>query len=108
MQRFLGFLSQIEKSAKKLPLRLLNLIRNDTRSTTGSNLRKIMVILGKHTIDEVKSRDINEFQYAPVMPDDVWKVDMVKELIEVRAKQATIENFSDDELEEILEYLCIS
>ena len=108
MQRFRGFLSQIEKSAKKLPLRLLNLIRNDTRSTTGSNLRKIMVILGKHTIDEVKFHDINEFQYAPVMPDDVWKVDMVKELIEVRAKQATIENFSDDELEEILEYLCIS
>ena len=67
-----------------------------------------MLLLGKHTIDEVKSRDINEIQYAPVMPDDVWKVDMVKELIEVRANQATIENFSDDELEEILEHLCIS
>ena len=67
-----------------------------------------MLLLGKHTIDEVKSCDINAFEYAPVMPDDVWKVDMVKELIEVRANQATIENFSDDELEEILEHLCIS
>ena len=64
-----------------------------------------MLILGKHTIDEVKSCDINAFEYAPVMPDDVWKVDMVKELIEVRA---TIENFSEDELEEILKHLCIS
>ena len=108
MQRFLGFLSQIEKSAKKLPLRLLKIIRTDTRSTTGSNLRKIMIILGKHTIDEVKSSDINGYEYAPVKPDDVWRINMVKELIEVRANQATIENFSEDELEEILEHLCIS
>ena len=42
-----------------------------------------MLILGNHNIDEVKYLDINEFQYAPVMPDDVWKVDMVKELMEL-------------------------
>ena len=108
LKRFLGFLSQIEKSAKKLPLRLLRVVRADARSTTGSNLRKIMLLLGKHTIDEVKSHDIDNFEYAPVMPDDTWKIDMVKELIEVRENQASIENFSADELEEILEHLCIS
>ena len=48
------------------------------------------------------------FEYAPVMPDDTWKIDMLKELIEVRENQASIENFSADELEEILEHLCIS
>ena len=69
-----------------------------------------MIILGNHTIDEVKSHDIDIFEYAPVMPEDVWKVDMVKVLIEVRAiyNQATTENFSEDEFEENLEYLCIS
>ena len=71
--------------------------------TMASISRYNIVIINQWVIS-----DINEFEYAPVMPDDVWKVDMVKELIEVRAKQATIENFSDDELEEILEYLCIS
>ena len=108
MKRFLGFLSQIEKSAKKLPIRLLRVVRADARSTTGSNLRKIMLLLGKHTIDEVKSHDIDNFEYAPVMPDDTWKINMVKELIEVRENKASIENFSVDELEEILEHLCIS
>ena len=108
MKRFLGFLTQIEKSAKKLPLRLLQLVRADARSTTGSNLRKIMVLLGKHSIDEVKSDDIDTFEYAPVKPEDAWKIDMVKELIEVRENQASIENFTRDELEEILEHVCIS
>ena len=89
MKRFLGFLTQIEKSAKKLRLRLL-------------------LLLGKHKIDEVESYDIDTFEYAPVKPDDIWKIDMVKELIEVRENQASIENFSRDELEEILEHLCIS
>ena len=108
MKRFLGFLSQIEKSPKKLPLRLLKLVRADSRSTTGSNLRKIMLLLDKHTIDEVKSKDIDNFEYAPVLPNNAWKINMVKELIEVRENQASIENFSTEELEEILEHLCIS
>ena len=67
-----------------------------------------MLLLGKHTIDEVKSNDIDKFEYAPVMPDDTWKIDMVKELIEVRENQASIENFSADDIEDILEHLCIS
>ena len=67
-----------------------------------------MLILGKHTIDEVKSCVIDEFEYAPVKPEYVWKVDMVKKLIEVRANQGTIENFFEDKLEDILEQLCIS
>ena len=67
-----------------------------------------MLLLGKHTIDEVKSNDIDQFEYAPVMPDDTWKIDMVKELIEVRENQASIEKFSTYELEEILEHLCNS
>ena len=40
-----------------------------------------MIILGKHTIDEVKSCVIDEFEYAPVKPEYVWKGDMVKNLL---------------------------
>ena len=67
-----------------------------------------MLLLGKHTIDKLKSCDIETFEYTPVMPADTWKVNMVKELIEVRENRASIENFSEDEIEEILEHLCIS
>ena len=106
MKRFLGFLTQIEKSLKKLPLKLLKLVRCDTRSTTGNNLRNIMLLLGKHTINDVRPGDIDNYEYAPTSTEDEWKVVMVKELIDVRADSASIEGFSKDELDEILEHLC--
>ena len=54
-----------------------------------------------HTLDEVKSHDIDNFEYAPVMPDDTRKIDMVKGLIEVKENQASIENVAAEELEEM-------
>ena len=108
LKRFLGFLSQIQKSTKKLPAKLLQQIQHDTGSTTGSNLRNIMLLLGKHKIEEVSIRDLNSFEYCPVQSDNKWKVDMVKELIEVRENNLHVENFSAEEFEEILEHLCTS
>ena len=67
-----------------------------------------MLLLGKVKIDDIKIRDIDNFEYAAVLPDDKWKVDMVKEIIEIGADQLNVENFSEEELEEILEYLCTS
>ena len=58
MKRFLGFLSQIEKSSKKLPLKLLNVVKHDARSTTGSNLRNIMLSLDKASIRDISAMDI--------------------------------------------------
>jgi hypothetical protein len=106
MKRFLGFLSQIEKSSKKLPLKLLNVVKHDARSTTGSNLRNIMLILDKVNTRDISVKDIENFEYAAVKPEDQWKVNMVEEIIEARESQVNIENFEMDELDEILEYLC--
>ena len=108
MKRFLGFIAQIERSPKKLPMKLLQLIRHDTRSTTGSNLRNIMLLLGKVTIDEIRLNDIDSFEYSSVLPDNQWKVDMVREIIEVRGDELKIDNFSRQELDELMEYLCTS
>ena len=93
MKRFLGFIGQIERSPKKLPLKLLKLIRHDTRSTTGSNLRNIMLLQGKFTIDEIRLNDIDNFEYSSVLPENQWRVDMVKEIIEVRADELNVEKF---------------
>ena len=107
MKRFLGFLNQIRKSSKKLPGALLRVVSHDTRSTTGSNLRNILLLTDKNSIEDISNQDIDNFCYAPTKQEDLWKVDMVKELIEVRADQKEVTNFTEEELDEILEYLCI-
>ena len=106
LKRFLGFLSQIQKSSKELPGRLLRLIKHDTRSTTGSNLRNILLLTGKYRIEDIKLEDVDNLTYAPVAAEDLWKIGMVRELIDVKAGKYTIENILEEELEEILQFLC--
>ena len=67
-----------------------------------------MLLLGKVNIDAIKIRDIENFDYAEVLPENKWKVDMVKEIIETRADQFNVENFTEEELDDILEHLCTS
>ena len=108
MKRFLSFLSQVQKSSKLLPGLLLNLVKHDVRSSTGSNLRNIMLLTGKDNIEEVKEMDVADVDYAPVIQEDLWKIQMVMELIDVRDGQLKLDNFSNEELEDTLEFLCTS
>ena len=46
IKRFLSFVSQIRKSGKTVMKQLLENVKNDVRSTTGHNLRKILLNTG--------------------------------------------------------------
>ena len=107
LKRFLGFLNQVKKSPKMLPRALLRLVSHDTRSTTGSNLRNILLLTDKYKIEDITIQDIDNFCYAPARQEDLWKIDMVKELINVRDEQYEVPDFSREELDDILEHLCI-
>ena len=106
LKRFLGFLKQIEKSPKVLPRILLNVVKHDASSTTGSNLRNILLLTDKAQVDELTTEDIDDLVYAEAKPEDKWKVALVQEIIDVKSGQSNIENFSDEELQEILENIC--
>ena len=108
MKRFLNFVQQIEKSSKILPKLLLQTIRNDARSTTGSNLRNILLLTQKYDILKLVPVDALGIQYEPILDENKWKIDMTKELIDAKWGEASIENFSMDEIDELLEYICTS
>ena len=50
MKRFLSFLNQIQNSSKNAPKQLLEYIKRDARSITGSNLRNLLLISDKDDI----------------------------------------------------------
>ena len=108
LERFLSFLEQIRKSKKNVPKQLLPFIKNDARSTTGSNLRKILLLTKKNNIDELSKDDVAALHYHEVDPKDGWKIKMIKEITDVKLKQLEVENFTNDELEEIMSFLCTS
>ena len=107
-KRFLGFIEQINKSQKSLPKQLLESIRLDTRSTTGKNIRKILLKVNKNCLSQVNKHDPILGSYCDVNDGDTWKVDMVREITDLRFGSLEVENFSFEQLEEIQNYLCTS
>ena len=105
VRRYLSFIDQIKKS-KKLALRqLLDIAQSDVRTTTGGNLRFIMISTEKNRIEDLKAGNV-DFAYHTAIEDDEWKINFVKELIDVRNDHLDVAGMDSDELEEILEYLC--
>ena len=52
--------------------------------------------------------DIDKIEYAKISEDDKWKIKIVKELIESRYRQLVVHEFYDDELSDIMNYVCTS
>ena len=108
IERFLGFIEQINKSRKAIPKHVLNYVKHDVRSVTGSNLRNILLLTDKDTVEEINSIDIKKLKYHEVTKENDWKIELLKEIIETKNNQLSISEFSVEELNDILEYLCTS
>ena len=106
--RFLGFMSQIERSAKGIPKRLLNFIKHDVRSTTGRNLRKILLLTEKTNVEQLDKIDASSVKYHPLREEEAWKVNLIKELIDIKFEKITVENLTMEEIEETVCFVATS
>ena len=73
------------------------------RSLTGANLRRIMLLAGRSSVEDLKNDDI---PYHLVAADDAWKVGMVKELLAITHGDLDVPGLLQTELDYILEYMC--
>ena len=103
LKSFLDFVTMIASSTKRVLGSMLSVVKNDCRSTTGNNLRKIMLMLNKNNLDPIAKYDLSNLLYAKVPPDDEWKVTLAKEIIDVRDKPTVLPGVSINELNHILE-----
>ena len=108
LRRYMTFFERIESSKKRSLKMLLKLSKTDVRTTTGRNLRYLMISLGKRSVDEIRAEDIDSLEYNPIQEDQSWRVSIVKELIDVREKECEVQGFTDEELEEIINHVCTS
>ena len=103
ISRFLSFISKVVHS-KKSPLHtLLSIAKHDVRSTTGSNLRKIMLLSGKTSISDLKNVSV---PYHDLPDDEAWKVEVIKELISSRHGDIQLPGWDKEEIEYIMNTLC--
>ena len=108
MMRFISFLNQIESSKKQVPKELLKMIKYDTRSVTGKNVRRITLLAGRELFSEVRKDDIIKVPYFGIEEKEKWRIDIINEIIEIRNNDIEVPGFNTDELSEILNYACTS
>ena len=108
LKRFLSFIEQIRKSSKKATKSLLESILHDARSTTGSNLRNILLMTDKSNVRDLAPNDVDNMEYHPLPEGEKWKLSIIKEIIENKNGNMNIDNLTEEELDNTLEYLCIS
>ena len=104
-----GFLTLTEKLEKSLkhPVRILfNAVKRDCRSTTGSNLRRIMHLVKRTKVSDVQKKDLDCIPFCETKMEDEWRLAMMKELLSVRRNELKVEDFDNCEITEMLDHIC--
>ena len=80
----------------------------DCQSTTGSNIRNILLKLRKTPIDEIRLSDIRNLRYFEIPNGSEWKINIVKECIDNTTGFLNVPGFNRSEIEEIRDYICVT
>ena len=105
MKRFIKFTEQLACSTKRTTRNVFHIIKHDCRSITGHNLRKIMQYCGKSRISELTSVEVGKMTYHPIPNNEVWRISLVEELLDIRSNSSNIDDWSKEELSDLLEYI---
>ena len=108
IRKFLSFIGQLEKCPKKIVGNLLRLIKHDVNSTTGANLRQISMLCNKNNINDLNTNDADMVEYHPIPEDELWRVNIIRDIIDARQNNTVIEGFSIDELDGYMDFVCTS
>ena len=106
-RRSLIFIQAVRGGKKKALRDLLKVVELDTQSVTGRNLRNILIQTDVHDVRKLEASDY-KVKYRTVPSNEEYRVEFIKELIDVNNNQLEVPGFDDDELEDILQYLCVS
>ena len=101
-KRFVTFTQKLA-SSEKAPLRnLFNSVKKDCRSTSGCDLRNLMLRYDVNRQEEVNSDVLNKSLNQIIPTDNEWKITMAKELIDVTRGNTIIPDFQFNEIMSLL------
>ena len=83
-------------------------MKHDCRSNIGRNLRAIMKYCGKPRICDITTMEVSKKSYQPVRNEEAWKVEVVKELIEVRDNKSDLASWKKEEVVDYIHVLTTS
>ena len=103
--RYLSFVKMIQKSGKFSVIQLLDTILRDVRFSTGSNITTIMLMTDNNCIEDLE-HGRTEVKYHEIEDSEAWRVDFLKEVVDIKYGNLLVPGFDLEELEFIQEQLC--
>ena len=82
------------------------IIGEDCRSTTGENIRRIMLHCGSDAFEGPTREDISRKGFEAVPAGEEWRVDVINELIDMRDGFLENNGWTSQEVDKTLMYLC--
>ena len=112
IKRFLKFVKSITDGQKSSCKLLLRTVAGNVNSTTGKNLRNIELEVGSEMNLENQKLDVDkvcdQIHFETVPDGNMWRIDAAKELSLVKSKHLFVDGFTNDEIEEMIKFICIS
>ena len=71
-------------------------------------VRNLLLLTDKDKVEDLCKDDIRILKYSKIDCKDIWKVNMINEITDTKFDKLEVENFTPEELEEILVHLCTS
>ena len=112
LSRFANFYKSLLSTKKSSVRYLVRTMECDLRTVLGRTLlflRKETNLTDQHPSTLTSKIVKANIQYKQICAEDQWKINMAKELIDVRDQERMeIEGFTESECKDILKYLCTS
>ena len=93
---------------QKVLKHLYSISENNSNSITGRNLRKIMLLCNLNSISDINNDIIDKMEYSRTPEREKWRIGLIQELLNVRHGTMDIPGFSQENITEILDHVCVS
>ena len=97
-----------EKTSTKPVLRqVYDIAKKDVWTTTGCNLRNILLLTDLTKVEDLDSNIINSIKYQEIREEDMWRVNLIKELLDMKhGKLDPPEGWTQEDLDNVLNFTC--
>ena len=107
IRNFIKFISKVRQSPKPVLRQLYSLAKADVGTTTGSNLRNILLMTNLSSIDDLKPDTVKQIRYKETMDRNKWRITIIKEAMDMKYGDINPpDGWTQEELDEILHFAC--
>ena len=111
--RYIKFLQSLKKSPKIAVQYLYQKVKDNVETVTGRNIAYILKLSHNDDIEKINLLDLSRrIKFEAMRKEDSWKVDMIREVVNIKKNIFILDNkedsFHEDELNDIINYLSTS